>query len=67
MAYPFHEWFHGQLIKALTRCGRRVEALDAYDRLRRILNEELGVDPMPEVQGLRHQILTGGDLAVAAA
>jgi DNA-binding SARP family transcriptional activator len=57
VAHPFHEWFHGQLIKALIRCGRRAEALESYRHLRRILSEELGVEPMPEIQLLRQEIL----------
>lgn len=55
--YPLHEWFHGQLISALHRSGRRGEALQAYQNLYRILNRDLGLEPSPELQLLQSQIL----------
>lgn len=55
--YPFHEWFHLQLINELHHSGRRAEALQAYQDLRRILNEELGVEPTAEVRRLQQQVL----------
>jgi SARP family transcriptional regulator, regulator of embCAB operon len=59
-AYPLNEWFHGQLIRALHRAGRRSEALEAYHQVRRVLSAELGVDPSPELQRLHHEALTAG-------
>jgi DNA-binding SARP family transcriptional activator len=59
-AHPLNEWFHGQLIAALSRCGRRGEALKAYQELRAVLNNELGVDPSPELQHLQRQVLCVG-------
>ncbi|GAA2430303.1 AfsR/SARP family transcriptional regulator [Streptomyces macrosporus] len=55
--HPLNEWFHGQLVSALYRSGRRAEALQAYQDLRRTLREELGVDPSAEVQRLYHELL----------
>ncbi|MUL41483.1 AfsR/SARP family transcriptional regulator [Streptomonospora sp. PA3] len=55
--YPLNEWFHGQLMYALTRSGRRSEALDAYQRLRTILGDELGLEPSNEIQRLQLEIL----------
>src|SRR5207249_5603424 len=46
--HPLNEWFHGQLIMALSHSGRRGEALQAYQDLRRTLSNQLGVDPQPE-------------------
>lgn len=56
-AHPLHEWFHGQLIAVLSRSGRRGEALQAYQDLRILLSEELGVDPSPAVQRLQQRVL----------
>jgi DNA-binding SARP family transcriptional activator len=66
-AYPLNEWFHGQLIDALHRAGRRGEALRAYQQVRQILNEELGLEPSGELQRLQHDVLTGGDAAARPA
>jgi DNA-binding SARP family transcriptional activator len=55
--YPLHEWFHGQLIGALARAGRRAEALAAYSELRALLNRELGLDPSPELQRIHQEML----------
>jgi DNA-binding SARP family transcriptional activator len=50
--HPMNEWFHEKLILALSRSGRRGEALGAYHDLRRILRDELGVDPSEHAQRL---------------
>ena len=42
---------------ALYRCGRRGEALTVYDATRRVLAEELGLDPGPELAGLQAKVL----------
>ncbi|MBG0856938.1 AfsR/SARP family transcriptional regulator [Streptomyces spinoverrucosus] len=55
--HPLHEWFHGQLISALHRAGRRGEALQAYQNLYSILRRELGLEPSPELQRLQAEIL----------
>ncbi|GEC08102.1 hypothetical protein SSP24_57570 [Streptomyces spinoverrucosus] len=57
-SHPLHEWFHGQLITALHRSGRRAEALQAYQNLYRILKRELGLAPSAELQRLQAQILS---------
>ncbi|MCC3770842.1 AfsR/SARP family transcriptional regulator [Streptomyces sp. UNOC14_S4] len=56
--FPLHEWFHGRLIAALHASGRRAEALQSYRDLRRILDEELGVEPAPEIQQLQQEMLS---------
>lgn len=43
--HPLNEWFHEQLISALIREGRRGEAALAYEELRRMLNDDLGLAP----------------------
>lgn len=57
--YPLNEWFHARLIGCLNLGGRRAEALQAYHHLREILNEELGLDPAPELQQLQSDVLNG--------
>jgi len=55
-----NEWLHAQLIDALRAAGRRAEALQAYQDLRRVLQTELGLEPTPEVQRLQTEVLGGG-------
>jgi len=56
-SYPLRERITGQLMIALTRSGRRADALVAYQALRTALREELGVDPTSDLQDLDVQIL----------
>ena len=55
--HPWRERFHGQLMLALYRCGRQAEALAAYQRTRRMLVDELGVEPGGELRDLHVGIL----------
>lgn len=59
-SHPLNEWFHGQLIVALNRCGRRGEALQAYQNLRAVLSDQLGLDPQPALQRLQREVLADG-------
>lgn len=54
---PYNEWLHARLIEALTLVGRRRDALAAYESLRRMLAEHLGLDPTREVRELERQVL----------
>ncbi len=54
---PFQERVAAMLMLALYRSGRQSDALSAYQRIRRNLREELGVDPGRELQELHGQIL----------
>jgi DNA-binding SARP family transcriptional activator/tetratricopeptide (TPR) repeat protein len=55
--YPYREKSVGQLMLALYRSGRGVEALDVFQLTRRRLVAELGVTPTPELQDLQQRIL----------
>ncbi|MBW5424900.1 AfsR family transcriptional regulator, partial [Streptomyces sp. BG9H] len=48
-AHPLRESLSAALMRALQRAGRRTEALDWFHRTRRVLADELGVDPGREL------------------
>ncbi|NYV77529.1 AfsR/SARP family transcriptional regulator [Streptomyces sp. UH6] len=58
--YPTHEALHGQFMVALHRSGRRSEALETYQRLRRTLVRDLGLEPSPGIRKLQRSLLMTG-------
>ena len=56
---PLRETGYGWLMRAQVGAGNRAEALQTYDRCRRVLAEELGVSPSGELAGLHEQVLRG--------
>jgi len=62
---PTDERLIAQLILALYRSGRQADALRLFDRTRRHLASEFGVDPSPALRTLHRQILKA-DPALAA-
>jgi predicted ATPase/DNA-binding SARP family transcriptional activator len=63
--HPFEERLWGQLMLALYRAGRLADALDAYQRARRLFAAELGLEPGEPLGALQRQILDR-DPALAA-
>ncbi|MEU5874033.1 BTAD domain-containing putative transcriptional regulator [Glycomyces sp. NPDC047369] len=57
--HPLREGPWRLLMLGLFRAGRQAEALDAYRRLFRVLDDELGVRPSPSIEELHRQILSG--------
>jgi DNA-binding SARP family transcriptional activator/streptogramin lyase len=62
---PLREHLRSQLMLALYRCGRQAEALEAYRQGRRLLADELGLEPGEELRRLEKAILEQ-DPSVAA-
>ena len=55
--HPLDELLRAQLMRALYRSGRQAEALECYRSFRRLVSEELGLEPGPELRELEQAIL----------
>lgn len=58
-AAPFRESGYLYLMRAHLASGNTAEALRTYDELRKLLTEELGGAPGPDLQALHRQVLRG--------
>ena len=58
-AYPLRERLRGQLMRALYLAGRQGDALSAYQEIRELLADQLGVDPSPALSEVHLAILRG--------
>ncbi len=66
-AHPLQEQFHTRLMLSLYRSGRQADALAAYQDVRRVLADELGIDPGPELRLLQQRILAADSELLLAA
>ena len=55
--HPLRERLWRQLMLALYRCDRQVDALAAYARVRALLTTELGLEPSEELRNLQQAVL----------
>ncbi|WP_222426562.1 BTAD domain-containing putative transcriptional regulator [Amycolatopsis rhizosphaerae] len=55
--YPLREHLRALYLKALYRSGRQTEALQSYTEIRRLLADELGLAPGPELTAVHRAIL----------
>ncbi len=60
LTHPLQERFWAQRMLALYRSGRQGEALECYREAARLLADELGVDPGPQLRDL-HRRMLGAD------
>lgn len=63
--HPYRERLWGHLMVALYRSGRQAEALGTYQRARRMLLEELGLEPGGELRRIEEAILRHDDVLAA--
>jgi DNA-binding SARP family transcriptional activator len=61
-AQPLREKLWELLVRGLSRLGRRADALAAYQDARRVLQDELGLEPGPELRELHRRILAAEPL-----
>lgn len=55
--HPYREPLWAQLITALYLADRQSDALEAYQRLKNVLADDLGIDPAPTVRSLHERVL----------
>jgi predicted ATPase/DNA-binding SARP family transcriptional activator len=56
---PLQEWPHFLLVELLSAIGRRAAALEAYERYRQTLSEELGIEPAESLTALAARLRAG--------
>jgi DNA-binding SARP family transcriptional activator len=64
---PFREMGYRRLMEAHAAAGNRAEALQVYERCRRLLAEELGAYPSPETESTFRRLLVAPTVEEAVA
>ncbi len=59
--HPWRESFWALLILALHRSGRRADALETYQNVRRMFTEELGIEPGHQVRSAHQEVFAEED------
>ncbi|NUS09461.1 MAG: AfsR/SARP family transcriptional regulator [Nonomuraea sp.] len=59
VAYPLRERLVALAVRGLAASGRQAEALELFERTRRKLADDLGVDPGPELRAAHLAVLSG--------
>jgi DNA-binding SARP family transcriptional activator/pimeloyl-ACP methyl ester carboxylesterase len=62
--HPYRERLWGYLMLALNRSGRQADALVAYERVRVLLRDELGLEPGGELRRIHQSVLEQDDAVV---
>jgi peptide/nickel transport system substrate-binding protein len=60
---PYRESGYRRLMHAHAAAGNRAEALQAYERCRRLLAEDLGAYPSPETESIYRELLASSPIA----
>ena len=60
-SYPLRESLHELLMLALYRAARQADALDVYECARRVLRDELGIEPGPALKRMHLRVLSADD------
>ncbi|MBL1114978.1 AfsR/SARP family transcriptional regulator [Streptomyces sp. 110] len=58
LGHPSRERLSAQLMVGLYRCGRQLDALTLYQRIRALLNDDFGLEPGEELKSLQTAIIT---------
>lgn len=66
-ADTLREGSHRRVMEALLASGEKAQALRHYENMRKLMRDELGVEPSPETQSLRDRIAATGNAVTTSA
>lgn len=64
---PFRETGYQRLMRVYAAAGERAEAIRTYDRCRKLLADELGVEPAPQTEAVYGEVLDAAPRAAAGS